>query len=475
MMIAGGVTMLLHPFFYFIPLGAYMFAKKHLGEGVALVALPFLWVGYEYSHSLTEWSFPWLTIGNSQSYALAHIQFIGITGIYGVSFWILVMNVLAYLMYSLFAQGRIRPFSATGGALVGLLLLVYAAPAIHGSLVLTQAGGTGAVTPDSGRHTITVGMVQPNLDPWEKWTQSGYRTIDTYLNATKELVADPPGGRKPDLVLWPETAMPFALLIDENRQLLEGLRAQLGQIGTPVLTGLPQIIYYADQSKAPPSAKRDARTGRAYDVYNAAALIQPGVEETPWYGKMKLVPIAERVPYADVFYFIDFLRWDVGIGGWQIGRDTTVFVERKTGARFCAMICYESTYPGFVAAFVRKGAEFITIITIDSWWGKMSGAYQHERFAIFRAIENRRWIARCALGGISCYIDPYGRVYDSTEMFTRANLARTIGRSNELTFYTKHGDWFGEGCLWCAFVVFAGSVGQAFMNKKRKLQWATES
>ena len=186
---------------------------------------------------------------------------------------------------------------------------------------------------------------------------------------------------------------------------------------------------------------------------------------------MKMVPIAERFPYADAFYFLDFLRWGVGIGGWQIGPDSTIFEDKKADVRFSSMICYESTYPDFVAAFVRKGAEFITIITIDSWWGRMSGAYQHQQFAIFRAVENRRWIARCAVGGISCYIDPYGRVFDKTDLFTQTTLIRTIGRSDELTFYAKHGDWLGVGCLFCGGLFVAAAVGQWFKNKRRMASW----
>jgi apolipoprotein N-acyltransferase len=186
---------------------------------------------------------------------------------------------------------------------------------------------------------------------------------------------------------------------------------------------------------------------------------------------MKMVPIAERVPYADAFYFLDFLRWGVGIGGWQIGPDSTIFVEQKTGARFCTMICYESTYPGFVASFVRKGAEFISIITIDSWWGKMSGAFQHKQFAIFRAVENRRWIARCAVGGISCYIDPCGRVYDATELFTQAALSRTIERGEGLTFYAEHGDWLGQAALLFSLLFIAAAAVQSFTNRKREKSW----
>jgi apolipoprotein N-acyltransferase len=274
---------------------------------------------------------------------------------------------------------------------------------------------------------------------------------------------------KPDLVLWPETAMPYYILVPKNRAMLEFVRSRIEELGVPVLFGLPHAVYYDDTTKAPPSAKRIEVTGERYDAFNSTAFIQPGVEEIPWYGKMKMVPVAERVPYADAFYFLDFLRWGVGIGGWQIGRDTVIFQERKTGAKFCSLICYESVYPEFVAEFVKRGAEFIAIVTIDSWWDRMSGAYQHHQYAIFRAVENRRWVARCAVGGFSSYIDPYGRVYDKTELFAQAALSRTILRIDKRmanTFYTRHGDWVGR---WCA-VVAGGWVLVAIVSSvKRKM------
>ena len=291
-----------------------------------------------------------------------------------------------------------------------------------------------------------------------------------HLELTQRLLNDS-SKPKPDLVLWPETAVPYYVLTKENTATLQYLRERIGLMAVPVLSGLPQAVYYTDSSKAPPSAKRIG--SERYDAFNAAALFQPGVDEIPWYGKMKMVPFAERVPYADALHFFDFLRWDVGIGGWQIGRDSLIFTERRTGARFNTLICYESVYPEFVAAFVRKGAEFIALITIDSWWDKMSGAYQHQRFAVFRAIENRRWIARCAVGGISCYIDPFGRVYDATELFREATLSRTIGRSNDLTFYTQHGDWLGAACLLLAGMFVAAALGRKFIQRKRLELWNT--
>ncbi len=465
MMIAGAVTMVVHPLFYFLPLGAYVVIRRHLGEPVALTALPFAWVGYEYTHSLTEWSFPWLTLGNSQSYDIGRIQFIEWTGVFGVSFWVLVLNVLVYLIVRALLERR--SLRSRPVILPSLLLVVLALiPSLHGWIVLQGEEQESSRERDS----IAVGIIQTNIDPWDKWRANGYATVDLYMRMTRALV-ESTASCKPDLVLWPETAFPFDIMNPANSDLLASLQHQLGVWDVSVLTGLPHKVSYTDTLAAPPSARLNTTTRERYDWYNAASLIQSSGDPPTWYGKMKLVPFAERVPYADALRFVDFLRWDVGIGGWQIGPDTSVFVDRRTGARFNALICYESTYPGFVAAFVRKGAEFITLITIDSWWDHMSGAYQHQQIAIFRAIENRRWIARCAVGGISCFIDPYGRVYDATELFTTRALCRQIERRTGLSFYTRHGDWLGEISFWVALILVAAAMGQGFLTKQRRQLW----
>jgi apolipoprotein N-acyltransferase len=475
MMIAGAVTMIVHPVFYWIPISAYVFTRRWLGAGVALIGLPFFWVGYEYSHSLTEWSFPWLTIGNSQSYDIARMQFISTTGIYGLSLWVLLINVLAFILYSRLAHTMWRVLSQKSILFVVLLAGCYFAPSIHGAFVLSHDSSfqrEGERLPE----TIRVGMMQSNIDPWEKWKMSGPSAIRLYLDLTRSLVLrEEREGHRPDLVLWPETAIPYYVLQASNHELLAYIRERLDSIGVAVLTGLPHMVVYADSARAPRTAKRLPTSGERYDTFNAAALFQPGVREIPWYGKMRMVPLAERVPYAEAFHFLDFLQWNVGIGGWQIGPDSTVFIEAKTGTRFSTMICYESTYPDFVASFVRKGAEFIAIITIDSWWDRMSGAYQHAQFAIFRAVENRRWIARCAVGGISCFIDPYGRVYDATDLFTQATLVRTFGRRSELSFYTSHGDWLGVAALFLSGMFLAAGIGEGFRNKQRQSLWTSST
>ena len=466
MMIAGAATIVIHPLFYFLPMGVFLLIRRHFSERLAVLLLPVFWLGYEYSHSLTEWSFPWLTLGNSQTYDLARIQFIQYTGVWGLSFWVLAVNVIAYFLCLRLAGGSREIRSAPARLLLVSLVALYIAPSVHGWFALSDA--PDYKDPAKLERPVTVGIIQSNVDPWDKWKANGIETYTLYVDLTKKLF-DSVQAPRPDIVLWPETAFPFDVISPQNHEVLTALQQTLAGWRTSLLTGLPHRVVYEDTNLAPHSARRDKLTGVRYDWYNAATYIQPASSTPHWYGKMKMVPFAERVPYADIFQFIDFLRWDVGIGGWQIGPDTTVFQDEHTGARFSTIICYESSYPGFVAEFVRRGAEFVALITIDSWWDYMSGAFQHQQISVLRAVENRRWIARCAVGGISCYIDPYGRAHDATELFTQRALSKTIERKNSLTYYTAHGDLLGEFALWLSAAFAAAGFGQIFLKRKRAL------
>ena len=135
-------------------------------------------------------------------------------------------------------------------------------------------------------------------------------------------------------------------------------------------------------------------------------------------------------------------------------------------ARFSTMICYESIFPGFVARFVRDGAQFLTVITNDSWWGNTSGPYQHIAIEAFRAVENRRWLVQCSNGGISCCIDPTGEVRYATDMFIQTSFIAAVVPGTVLTFYSRYGEWFAGMCLWIAGLTLAGATLRDFYNKR---------
>jgi len=481
MMAAGLALVLAHPIFMAVPMIAMTFVQKYTNYRTAMLSFPFLWVTFEYLHSITQVAFPWLLLGNTQTYDLAAIQFASLTGVYGISFWLLWINVLGFFLYRKLSTHTWKTFSWQSISAVLGIVVLYFTPKIYGSSILNETasvsdrtGNDSIALPDTSGseaivpHSITVGIVQPNIDPFEKWQTHAEKQLAVLEEMTGEFSRG-----EVDLIIWPETALPFFVFARQNYHVFERIRTQVDSLGISLFTGIPDFVYYPDPTAAPRSSRVVKETGQRYDYFNSSMLLQPHVEEIQKYAKMILVPFSERVPYADVFTFLQAFEWDFGLGGWQIGSDTTVFLLRlKDGGvvRFSNLICYESIFPGFVAEFVRRGAHFLTIITNDSWWGNTFGPYQHQQYAVLRAVENRRSIARCANGGISCFIDPYGRVKKSAGMYVKTNLIGEVQTRTELTFYSKHGDIFSQCCLLITAFILATAAGRKFYTAYRDRQ-----
>ncbi len=453
MMIAGGAVLLFHPLFYVLIVFLFIKVRNRLGLLAGLMFLPLAWVTFECSHSLSEFSFPWVTLGNSQAYDLPRLQIAEFTSTYGLSFLILCFNVIAYVVITNVA---VRKWSLRSHpALVALftLFVIYFGPWVFGKIVMARYAAGGET------QTVNVGIVQPNIDPWEKWNTKGAspwasfdKQLTDYIRETKALTQRPT-----DLVVWPETAIPFRILLPRYELYWSWIRRNLDSTGTPVLTGLPYTVIY-DSLHVPVTASRDPLSNRYYDDFNSTTLLVPGEQVGEVYKKIVLVPFAERIPYAGTFKFlIEPLKWNVGIGMWGKGSDTILFslpLRNRAGTKFASLICYESVYPNFVREFVARGAQFLVIVTNDSWWGNTPGAYQHASYASLRAIENRRWIVRAANGGISGFVDPVGGFHNETKLYTRETFHGTIELRSELTFFARHGDVFAGVCAVSATLLF---------------------
>jgi apolipoprotein N-acyltransferase len=277
-----------------------------------------------------------------------------------------------------------------------------------------------------------------------------------------QLLTDSAAGGGSTLVLWPETALPLYLLHPANAGLFTQIRRQADTLGISLLTGSPDMIRYPDSAHAPPGSKISV-SGESYETFNGAILLTPRDTVVQRYAKRILVPFAERVPYSTELAFLNAMKWNFGLGGWNLGRDPGVMTMQegaRGGVEFGVMICYESIYPALVAGDVRRGARFLAVVTNDSWWGNTSGAYQHKQIGILRAVENRRWLVQCANGGISCFIDPFGRTVASTPMFVRTILAGSVEPRSDLTFFTLHGDWLAELCLVLSLFLAATMAGK---------------
>jgi apolipoprotein N-acyltransferase len=200
-------------------------------------------------------------------------------------------------------------------------------------------------------------------------------------------------------------------------------------------------------------------------VYNTAFLIRPGDKEMYPYRKIKLVPFSEAFPFEVNFPILS--RVNLGEADFHRGNEETVYTVNDS---LCVapFICYEIIYPSFVQRRLLKGANLIVHITNDGWFGRTTGPYQHAMMARMRAIENDVAIARCAITGLSMFIDPNGRVLSTTNLYERTILRGRVPVKKADTFYAKHGDWLVKLCG----LIFAGAF--VFTVAGRVRRWVVE-
>jgi apolipoprotein N-acyltransferase len=468
-LIAGGIfAVFFHPVFFLIPSLVFYFISKHIKvnkfPNIHLLFFPFVWVTFEYLQTLTEVTFPWLLAGNAFTTNLEKIQYIDYTGVYGVSFWVCVLSVLVFYLYKILKNSSDTIFielRKKKNIIVFIaILIIYILPNIY-----TKISSPENKYINNSDEKITVGVIQPNIDAWVKWGANQKELINDYCSMIKEVEA-----KKQDIkmIILPETAIPFYLLYSSYDDLYNIFKNACDSSNTTVLTGTPDMKLYENQSQAKVDSKKFSSRGQYYDTYNSAILIEKGKEKNQYqkYNKIKLVTGSERMPYQEKLPFLkDLIRWGVGISSYQLGEDTLIFLlDNKY--KFNTAICFESVFPRFFSKFIEKGAQFSVIITNDAWWGKFFGTYQHNRYAVLRAIENRRWIVRCANTGISCIIDPYGNIRNETPINEKALFTDNIGIRNDKTFYTIYGDVFSAFCFYVSVLLTICGIILRFYGKK---------
>ena len=380
--------------------------QNKLGE-MAIFTAPFLWTAIEYLRSLGILAFPWTSLAYSQSYYLPFIQFASFASVYGVSFWIVVLNVAFYMWIK---KGLNRAKSVF---ILMLLVVLFVLPYVYGRCVMSKS------LPEP---EIRAALLQGNFDPRMKWDKRYQkRNLDVYVEMTENV-----RGEELDIIVWPETAIPVYLAYEEE---YKGVVQRLADsVNVPILTGAPHFKFDYDHN---------------YLFYNSAFFFIPNEKHLHEYSKIHLVPFSERLPFQEVFPFLKKLNF--GQANFSPGTEYTLFEIPKS--RFAVLICFESIFPELVREFVRQGADFMVIITNDAWFGKTSSPYQHARIAVFRAIENRIGLARCANTGVSMFIDPYGRVSDETKIFTKRSIIGDVYFKKGETFYSKHGNIFSQVCV----------------------------
>ena len=381
----------------------------------ALLFAPALWVTTELGRIHLFTGFPWALIGYSQVPFPAIAQAASIAGVLGVSALVVLVNAaVAYAAVA--APGAAR----TPVLVTAVLFLVTVA---FGAWRLEDGSLLRAGDP------LRVAALQGDVRQDEKWNPLRSDAIlETYLGQTRRAVASGAG-----LVVWPESATPFALDRDPRG---EAVRAAARETGAHLLVGTTEVV-------------RDGGTR----YYNAAYLIEPGTGSTSGvYRKQHLVPFGEYVPLRRALFFVSPLVESVA--------DFSAGTEPRTlpvgGSPVGTAICYEIIYPGLVRELVLRGSRLLSTVTNDAWYGRSAAPYQHFQQATMRAIEQGRFLVRAANTGISGVIDPYGRVLARSGLFERAVVVEDVRLLDELTIYGRFGDAGAYAGAAIAALVLAG-------------------
>jgi apolipoprotein N-acyltransferase len=387
---------------------------------------PFLlagaWAAYEYFKSIGFLGYPWGLVAYPLGDFLPLVQFVDLTGVWGLSFFVALVSALV-AETALTLAGSARLWVASRALL--------ARQAAFTAVLMAACLGYGFVRlalPIPSTATARLLLVQQNVDPWE---EGRARTDSTRIN--QDLTID--AAQVPDLAVWSESSVPDVWFSKgdwfNRRQASKTMVPFALELGVPVLFGGVGVKNYEKQQ-----------------FMNSAALMSADGAILDTYAKIHPVPFAESIPFFEYEPVRRFFENVVGIQlPWTLGDSYTIFrVPLRVGGTlsFGVPICFEDAFADLCREFILRGADMLVNITNDSWSKTWSAEIQHFSVARLRAVENRRALVRSTNGGVSAVVDPWGRIRAKLPLFERTTqiVEVPVWKTARPTLYTRFGDWF---------------------------------
>jgi len=400
------------------------------------------WVAMEMLISRIFTGFPWNLLGSSQFQMVPLIQIASVTGIYGVSFlavWFGLCLLCAFLLVlrkpgqrSIWIADLLLPLLTLAVLFnVGLRLIRHEPPATR---------------------QLRVAFVQPSIPQTLIWDSSRDDERFAEVIQLSRLAMT----NQPDLLLWPEAAVP---------KLLRYFSDMLDPIATLARTNHAWVIVGADDMEPAPSGAADDR-----EYFNCSFLINPEGRLVNRYAKRRLVIFGEYIPLVR---WLPFVKWFTPIeGGFTPGPGPVPFHLANLGVNLSILICFEDTFPHLARRYVDKDTDFLVNLTNNGWFGEGAAQWQHASAAVFRAIENGVPLLRCSNNGVTCWVDQHGRIHNllfdaQGRIYGPATMTVQIpvpapSQYSSRTIYHRYGDGFGWACvLWTLL-----QLGRRLLHKR---------
>ncbi len=432
-------------FFFFFTMPAIRL-MRHVFPRFGFLFQPFFWVAYEYLHTKGFTGFSYGIVGYTQYLFGPLVRLSSLTGVWGVSLLVVFPSVLLAWIINDFLDNKAdtkqdsKPFwhfflQRRYGISAAVYLLVFISALLYGQSQIIDLEDVPVVK---------AALVQQNIDPWVGGAPAYEKSLEILMEQSSLALEEHP---ETEIVVWSETSfVPSVGFHTRTRINPESYRLVDRLMEFLAVQKVPYVIGNSDRRLR----RNESGQLETYD-YNAVLLVENGeIQET--YRKMHLVPFTEHFPYKRQFPWLYQILVEANTTFWAKGNEYTVF--DSAGMRFSTPVCFEDTFGYLNRGFVQEGAEVLVNLTNDSWAHSVTAAMQHMAMAVFRAAENQRSVVRSSNGGMTCVIDPNGKIIDMMEPFEEGYLpvdipVYTAGH----TGYTRWGNWFGIACVGIAAIL----------------------
>ncbi len=372
----------------------YYVIKISKGTIIKEFTLAFVFVLFEYFLSVGSFSFPWARFSLHQSNMPVLIQSASLFGPYFIDFLMMSTNAL---ITAIFVSKRKVLFSC-------VTVLLFLSNLFFGVISYNMECTSGT--------EASVALIQGNVLTDSKW--DGSSSYEIYMNETLNLESTH------DIVVWSETAIPTEL--NYSQKILKELISYTDFCDNKMIVG----AFYA---------------GGNGKTYNGAYLVEDGSISEKVYFKRKLVPFGEYLPFRSIISILPFFN-GINLYSSDLSEGDTTSAFKTDIGKIGALICFDSVFQNLARTTVKEGAELIVILTNDSWYKDFPAVYQHNAQAVWRAVENGRFVVRCANSGVSSFITPKGEVLSSLPPLVRGSLSEEVYFLSKNTLYTLIGDVF---------------------------------